>query len=173
MPGPGRLDAAIRWAQESGLRPDDEPTYPQEGQYLTLLRVLIARGRDDPGSLRRRLGFNRPAAAGGGVGARMGSVIEILILQALALRARRDRAGHLRRSKRTFYSRKPKATSVSLWTRARRWKPCSRRSSRRGARDPVTHATRYARLRAAVASGVRASTPGRRAVRRSGRYSLL
>jgi LuxR family maltose regulon positive regulatory protein len=88
----GDLASAIRWAEESGLRPDDAPTYPQEREYLTLLRVLIARGRDDPEGPYRddALGLIDRLLRYAGSGARMGSVIELLILRALALRARRD-----------------------------------------------------------------------------------
>src|SRR5215212_6130454 len=93
----GDLASAIRWAQESGLHPDDEPTYPQEEEYLTLLRVLIARGRDDPEGpyCDDALGLIDRLLRHAESGARMGSVIEILILQALALRARRDISGAL------------------------------------------------------------------------------
>jgi LuxR family maltose regulon positive regulatory protein len=93
----GDLAAAIRWAEEIGLRPDDEPTYPQEGEYLTLVRVLIARGRDDPEGpyCDHALGLIDRLLRHAESGARMGSVIEILILQALALRARRDLSGAL------------------------------------------------------------------------------
>ena len=84
----GNLPGAISWADASGLNVD-EPSYPREVEYLTLARVLIARGRSDPegpffdDALRlidRLLG----AAEGG---ARMSDAIEIMTLQALALRA--------------------------------------------------------------------------------------
>ena len=88
----GDLAAAIRWAEESGLRADDELTYPQEGEYLTLVRVLIVRGRDDPEGpyCDDALGLIDRLLQHAESGARMGSVIEILILQALALQSRRD-----------------------------------------------------------------------------------
>jgi LuxR family transcriptional regulator, maltose regulon positive regulatory protein len=90
----GDLPGAIGWAEASGLHVD-EPSYPREVEYLTLARVLIARGRSDPecsyfdDALRlidRLLG----AAVRG---ARMGSAIEILVLRALALHARRETSG--------------------------------------------------------------------------------
>ena len=86
------LPAAVRWTEASGLGATDEPSYPREEQYLTLVRVLVAQGRLDPmgshlddalGLLDRLLG----AAEGGG---RMGSVIEMLALRALALQARHE-----------------------------------------------------------------------------------
>jgi LuxR family transcriptional regulator, maltose regulon positive regulatory protein len=86
------LPAAVSWAEASGLGADDEPDYPREEQYLTLVRVLIAQGRVDPmdSSLDDALGLlDRlcKAAEGGG---RKGSVIEILVLRALALQARHE-----------------------------------------------------------------------------------
>jgi LuxR family maltose regulon positive regulatory protein len=86
------LPAAVHWAGASGIRANDEPSYPREEEYLILVRVLVAQGRLDPmgsylddalGLLDRLLG----AAEDGG---RMGSVIEILALRALALRAEHD-----------------------------------------------------------------------------------
>jgi LuxR family maltose regulon positive regulatory protein len=81
----GDTAAAARWAEQRGLRPDDEPGYAQERDYLVLARVLLA--QDRPGQalvlLDRLLGG---AAAGG----RIGSVIEIRALQALAHQARGD-----------------------------------------------------------------------------------
>jgi LuxR family maltose regulon positive regulatory protein len=86
------LPSAVRWAEASGLGTDDEPDYPREEEYLTLARVLIAQGRLDPVAryLDDALGLLdrlRKAAEGGG---RMGSVIEILALRALALQARHE-----------------------------------------------------------------------------------
>ena len=87
----GNLPEAIGWADASGLSVD-EHSYLREAEYLTLARVLIARGRDDPdGSyfddalrlIDRLLGAAES-------GARMNSVIEILVLRALALYARRE-----------------------------------------------------------------------------------
>ena len=81
----GDTAAAARWTEQRGLRPDDEPGYPQERDYLVLARVLLA--QDRPGQALTLLGrMLAPAAAGG----RAGSVIEIRALQALAHQARRD-----------------------------------------------------------------------------------
>jgi LuxR family transcriptional regulator, maltose regulon positive regulatory protein len=90
----GNLPAAIGWAEASGLRVD-EPSYPREAEYLTLALVLIAQGRDDPegpyfDDALRLIDLLLRAAESG---ARMGSVIEILILRALALYARRETSG--------------------------------------------------------------------------------
>jgi LuxR family transcriptional regulator, maltose regulon positive regulatory protein len=90
----GDLPGAIGWAEESGLN-IDEPSYPRELEYLTLARVLIARGRGDPegpyfDDALRLIDLQLRAAESG---ARMGSVIEMLIVRALALHARRETGG--------------------------------------------------------------------------------
>ena len=76
----GDLAAAIRWAESSGLRADDEilPSL-REVEYLTLARVLMAQHRT--GEALRLLTRLLAAAEAGG---RMGRVIETLMLQALA-----------------------------------------------------------------------------------------
>ena len=38
----GDIEAAARWAQEGGLRTDDEPMYQTEREHLVLARVLLA-----------------------------------------------------------------------------------------------------------------------------------
>ena len=81
----GDTAAAARWTQQRGLRPDDEPGYPQEREYLVLARVLLA--QDRPGQALTLLDRLLARAATGG---RIGSVIEIRALQALAHQARRD-----------------------------------------------------------------------------------
>ncbi|MGV6858910.1 MAG: LuxR C-terminal-related transcriptional regulator [bacterium] len=44
----GRIDKAQRWAEKSGLSPEDETGYLFEFQHLTLARLLIAQYRDQP-----------------------------------------------------------------------------------------------------------------------------
>jgi len=78
----GDVAAAARWAQQRGLGPDDEPGYPQEPEYLVLVRVLLA--QDHPGAALALLERLHAAAVSQD---REGSVIEIQALQALALAA--------------------------------------------------------------------------------------
>jgi LuxR family transcriptional regulator, maltose regulon positive regulatory protein len=85
----GRLAEAQGWARERGLAVDDDLHYTREFEHVTLARVLIAAGKSDreAGSLDeavRLLGRLRQAAETGG---RLGSVIQILLLQALAFQA--------------------------------------------------------------------------------------
>ncbi|MDQ3854974.1 MAG: helix-turn-helix transcriptional regulator, partial [Chloroflexota bacterium] len=86
------LPAAVRWAEASGLGANDEPSYAREEQYLTLVRVLIAQGRlDSMGSyLDDALGLLDRLFKIAESGGRIGSVIEILALRALALQARHE-----------------------------------------------------------------------------------
>jgi LuxR family maltose regulon positive regulatory protein len=87
----GDLLAAVSWAEASELN-TDEPDFPREEQFLTLVRTLVARGRLDPAGpglvdaldLLDRL-FGKAEAAG-----RVGSVIEILALRALSLQPRHE-----------------------------------------------------------------------------------
>jgi LuxR family maltose regulon positive regulatory protein len=81
----GDIGATARWTQQRGLRPDDEPGYPQEREYLVLARVLLA--QDRPGQALTLLDRLLAQASTGG---RIGSVIEIRALQALAHQASRD-----------------------------------------------------------------------------------
>jgi LuxR family maltose regulon positive regulatory protein len=75
----GRLDDALDWVRERGVSASDELGYVREFEHITLARVLLARGStvDALGLLQRLL----PAAEAGG---RTGSMLEILVLQALA-----------------------------------------------------------------------------------------
>ena len=103
------LPAAVRWVEASELAVGDEPNYPLEDQYLTLVRVLIAQGQNDAmgsylddtlGLLDRLLG----AAEAGG---RMGSVIEILALRALALQAQYESSEALAALERSLVLAEP------------------------------------------------------------------
>jgi LuxR family transcriptional regulator, maltose regulon positive regulatory protein len=85
----GNLAAAMRWAETSGVSITDALSYLREQEYLTLARVRIAQGREQPAGpflpealalLERLLEDAEPKA-------RMSSVIEILLLRALALEA--------------------------------------------------------------------------------------
>jgi LuxR family maltose regulon positive regulatory protein len=90
----GRLDAATEWATHARLSVDDDLTFLREFEHITLARLLIAKRRGAGGErfasdAERLLERLRIAAQTGG---RMGSVIEILVLQALVQQA----AGNMR-----------------------------------------------------------------------------
>ena len=89
----GRLHDATRWARERGLAAGDDLSYLREFDHITLARLLLAQHRSErsatsvqPLELLHRL--LRAAEDGG----RTGSVIEILVLQALAHQARGETA---------------------------------------------------------------------------------
>ena len=92
-----RLDRAFSWAQERALSVDDELSYLREFEHLTLARMLIARcaaevREHDVADVDRLLRRLLDAADEGG---RTGSVLEVLVLQALALQLRGDTASAL------------------------------------------------------------------------------
>jgi LuxR family transcriptional regulator, maltose regulon positive regulatory protein len=86
----GDVRAAARWTTVAGLSAGDEADFPQEPAYLVLARVLLA--QHDPGPALALLGRLLGAAASQG---RVGSIIEIGALRALALAACGDHAGAL------------------------------------------------------------------------------
>ncbi|MGZ3626096.1 MAG: LuxR C-terminal-related transcriptional regulator [Ktedonobacteraceae bacterium] len=89
----GNLAAAIHWADTSGLSTsDDNLSYPREWEYLTLVRVRIAQGRNDPASnfLQDVLNLLNRLLQDAKAKARMGSALEIDILRVLALDAQGD-----------------------------------------------------------------------------------
>jgi LuxR family maltose regulon positive regulatory protein len=92
----GELAAAARWAAESGLSPDDrELEFLREREYLTLIRVRIAQGRGDRAgpSLDEALHLLERLQKDAEPKERLNSMLEILLLRALALQARRDLRG--------------------------------------------------------------------------------
>ena len=85
----GRLPAARAWVQTAVISADDPLHYLQEFAHLTLVRVLLAehaQDADDTALLTARALLDRllPAAETGG---RLGRVIEIRLLQAIAMQA--------------------------------------------------------------------------------------
>jgi LuxR family maltose regulon positive regulatory protein len=86
----GDVTAASQWAKAAGLSPEDEPDYPQEPAYLLLARLLLAQDRPGPAlTLLQRL-----LATASSQG-RIGNVIEIQALRAMALAAHGDHADAL------------------------------------------------------------------------------
>ncbi len=82
----GRLDEALVWAREQGLSVDDDLSYLSEFDHITLARVLLALYQSDhaDGSISEAVGLLdrllKAADERGGIG----SVIEILVMQAIA-----------------------------------------------------------------------------------------
>jgi LuxR family maltose regulon positive regulatory protein len=82
----GRLGEALDWARERGLSAHDDLSYLREFEHITLARVFIARYQRDreDRSLHEAIELLHRLLQAAEAGERMGSVIEILVLQALA-----------------------------------------------------------------------------------------
>ena len=82
----GRLAEALGWVRERGLSVDDDLSYLREFEHITLARVLIARYKSDRAdrSIHEAVGLLERLLKAAEEGGRTGSVIEILVLQALA-----------------------------------------------------------------------------------------
>ncbi|WP_308638373.1 LuxR C-terminal-related transcriptional regulator [Paenibacillus silvisoli] len=81
----GKLENALDWAREQGLSVEDEPSYLREFEQLTLARVLLAKYRRE-GSERmivEAAGLLERLLKAAEEGERLGSTVEILILQAI------------------------------------------------------------------------------------------
>ena len=81
----GRLPEALSWVRERGLSVDDELTFLREFEHITLARVLIAHSTNgqDAQPLHDALRLLERLLQAAEAGGRMGSAIEILVLQAL------------------------------------------------------------------------------------------
>ena len=90
----GRLADAWHWADDEQVLRDDDASYLAEFAHLTAVRLLLAQHRADGDQSHlddavRRLDLLVPGARRGG---RDGSLLEIRMLRALVLHARRDEA---------------------------------------------------------------------------------
>jgi LuxR family transcriptional regulator, maltose regulon positive regulatory protein len=88
----GELSHAERWARNRHLSARDELSYLREYEHLTLARLLLARHRAlrDTTALGEALDLLERLLAAAEAGERGGSVLELLLLQALAHQARGD-----------------------------------------------------------------------------------
>ena len=88
----GELGSAVRWAEqeqvsEGGQPEEEKPGLPGELERITIARVLIAQDRFE-----QALGRLIPLAEAAEAGGRYGRLIDILLLQALALKAQNNSA---------------------------------------------------------------------------------
>ena len=88
----GRLGEALGWAREQGLSVENELSYLHEFDHITLARVLLARYQSDRAdrSIQEAMGLLERLLKAAEEGGRKGSVIEILVLQAIAYHAQGD-----------------------------------------------------------------------------------
>jgi LuxR family transcriptional regulator, maltose regulon positive regulatory protein len=88
----GRLTDALEWARQHGLSAKNELDYLHEYDHITLARILVASFRSDraASSISRAADLLKRLLKAAEEGRRNGSVIEILVLQALAYHAQGD-----------------------------------------------------------------------------------
>jgi LuxR family maltose regulon positive regulatory protein len=93
----GRLAHVVDWASEHRVSIEDELSYLREFDHITLARSLLVRSRRDgtDPSVRDALGLLERLLRAAEQGGRGRSVIEILVLQAIARDASGDHAGAL------------------------------------------------------------------------------
>jgi LuxR family maltose regulon positive regulatory protein len=104
-----QLREALGWARRARVSGDDELTYLREFEHITLARLLLARAKSERtgaliGDALALLGRLGEAAT---AGARAGSMIEILVLEALALQAQGDAVAALGSLERALTGSKP------------------------------------------------------------------
>jgi LuxR family maltose regulon positive regulatory protein len=84
--GQRRVTEALVWARDRRLSVDDDLSYLREFEHVTLARVLIAQHETErvDGAVRDALGLLERLLDAAEQGGRTGSMIEILVMQALA-----------------------------------------------------------------------------------------
>ncbi len=78
----GDVQEVARWVEERGLEEEDEPGYPRELEYLVLARYMLSRNMAD-----RALAFLERLGAAARAQARVESLIQVQVLQALGFQA--------------------------------------------------------------------------------------
>ncbi len=137
----GRHADALAWARERGLTAEDDAVYLREDEHITLARALLAQAVADgnrsaamqASSLVGRL---LEAAEAGGRGR---SVVELLVLRALACQARATSTARSPRWTARWRSPSPRATSACSSTRGPPWPRSSPAAARR---SPASYASR-------------------------------
>jgi LuxR family transcriptional regulator, maltose regulon positive regulatory protein len=88
----GRLGEALNWVREHGLSVESQLSYLREFDHITLARVLLACYQNNRADVQiaEIVGLLKHLLKAAEEGGRMGSTVEILILQALAYHAQGD-----------------------------------------------------------------------------------
>ena len=94
----GRMAEALGWVREQGISVDDDLSFLREFEHITLVRMLIAQYKHDlaDDSIHKALRLVDRLLQAAEEGGRIGSVIEILVQQALAHEAQGDTASALK-----------------------------------------------------------------------------
>jgi LuxR family maltose regulon positive regulatory protein len=105
----GKIEQALAWARQQGLSVDDELSYLREFEHITLARILLAQYKSDrkENSLRGATGLLERLLQAAEEGRRMGSAIEILVLQALAHQLQGDASAALTSLERAIQLAEP------------------------------------------------------------------
>jgi LuxR family maltose regulon positive regulatory protein len=106
----GNLKAARTWAEQSGFSlTESELWYMHEREYVTLARVRLAQGREQPSPalLQQIFHFLERLAQDAEAKARGSSVLELLLVQSLALAAQGERKAALSVLARAFSLSEP------------------------------------------------------------------
>ena len=90
--GQGRLNRALDWARAHGLSAEDNVSYLREFEHLTFVRILLAQYKSDhtDSSIHKAIWLLERLRKAAEEGGRMGSVIEILVGQAIAYQLQDD-----------------------------------------------------------------------------------
>jgi LuxR family maltose regulon positive regulatory protein len=88
----GELEKALAWAREQKLSIEESPSYLREFEQITFVRILLYQYQRDHSDrvLHDAMELLESLLRAADEGGRMGSVIEILILQALAYQIQRE-----------------------------------------------------------------------------------
>ena len=88
----GRIGEALGWVREKGLSVEDDLSYLREFEHITLARMLIAQYRSgqEEQHFEEAMEFLSRLLAAAEEAERMGSIIEVVMLQALAHQAHGD-----------------------------------------------------------------------------------
>jgi len=103
----GELAGALGWARERGLSVDDDLSYLQEFEHVTLARVLLAQQRRGTSFTHDSIRLLDRLLDAADTGQRTGSVIEILLLQALAQQGLGDVRAALAALQRALFLAEP------------------------------------------------------------------
>ena len=87
-----QLRNALEWARQAGVAAGDDLSYQREFEHVTLARLLLARAKAErSGELARdALALLKRLGEAAAAGARSGTLIDTLVLQALALQSQND-----------------------------------------------------------------------------------
>ncbi len=88
----GELEKALDWARTQKLSIDEKPNYLREFEQITFARILLSQDQNEDSNnlLQNVIGFLERLLKAADEGGRINSVIEILILRALAYQLRDD-----------------------------------------------------------------------------------